>query len=171
MNREELYEELVSEGTWASDSSPAPVVNPKEGAGAQKPASWSVIPRWVIMGLGRVMQIGAAKYDAFNYRDSNVSAMTYVDAIERHLQLWQDGEEIDEETGVSHLFSVMASCSILLDAQANGTMADNRPKTGRTRKFLDELTRLMATVPLPPKNPNAPSLRKRVVFNDQGSPN
>lgn len=127
----------------------APIVNPKELAGSKKPAIWNVVPRWVVALVGRVMSVGAAKYGRFNYRDSNVSAMTYVDAMERHLQLWQDGEDKDEETGVSHLASVMASCAILLDAQANGRLGDDRPKTGLARKTLDELQELLVSLPLP----------------------
>ena len=102
---------------------PSAIINPKEIAGAKKPAIWQVMPRWVILLAGRVMSVGAAKYGPFNYRDSNVSAMTYVDAIERHMQLWQDGEDDDDETGVSHLA---------------------RQKTGMARKTLDCLALLNA---------------------------
>ena len=119
-----------------------PVVNPKETAGAIKAPSWSVMPRWVILLVGRVMAIGAAKYGAFNYRDSSISASTYQDAMERHAQLWFDGEDDDPETGVSHLASIIASCSLLLDAQASGKLDDNRQKTGRAREVLDALDRM-----------------------------
>jgi hypothetical protein len=125
------------------------IINPKEIAGAKKPAIWQVMPRWVILLAGRVMSVGAAKYGVFNYRDSNVSAMTYVDAIERHMQLWQDGENDDPETGVSHLAHVIAGCAILLDAQANGTLGDDRQKTGMARKTLNMLEGLLTSHPLP----------------------
>lgn len=124
-------------------------VNPKDAIGATKPPTWSVVPRWLMLGLGRVMQIGAAKYGAFNYREAPVRASIYVEAIERHMQLWQDGEDKDPETGVSHLFSVMAGCAILADAQANGTWKDDRQKTGLARKFMDELQELMNSTTLP----------------------
>lgn len=121
------------------------VVNPKEIAGSKKPETWSVMPRWVVLLVGRVMAIGAAKYGAFNYRESAIAASTYQDAIERHLQLWFDGEDTDEETGVSHLASVIASCTLLLDAQATGKLHDNRQKTGIVRRTLDQLTALKGT--------------------------
>lgn len=157
-NREELYEELVDDAPPTDPFSP--VTNPKEGAGAKKPPTWSVMPRWIIFLVGRVMQIGAAKYDAFNYRDAPITASTYEDAIERHLALWFDGENNDPETGVSHLASVIASCALLLDSQAGEMLVDNRQKTGKVRNALDALDDLMARSPLPPKNPNAPSLQK-----------
>lgn len=130
------------------ESTPA-VVNPKELAGAKKPAVWSVMPRWVALAVGRVMSVGAAKYGAFNYRDSNIAASTYQDAIERHLALWFDGEDNDDETGVSHLASVVASCALLMDAQQTGRLHDDRQKTGNVRPYLDELTELLKTKPLP----------------------
>jgi hypothetical protein len=125
------------------------IVNPKELAGSLKAPIWQVLPRWVILLVGRVMQVGAAKYGAFNYRSSNVWAMTYVDAIERHMQLWQDGEDDDPETGVSHLAHVMAGCAILLDAQANKRLGDDRPVTGRVREAFKLLDGLRETHPLP----------------------
>lgn len=125
------------------------VINPKELAGAKKPATWSVTPRWVTLAVGRVMSVGAAKYGAFNYRESNIAASTYQDAIERHLGLWFDGENSDSETGVSHLASVIAGCTLLMDAQATGRLSDDRQKTGLTRKTLDALEQLLVTLPLP----------------------
>jgi len=124
-------------------------VNPKETAGAKKPSVWSVFPRWVVLAVGRVMSVGAAKYGAFNYRQSRISASIYEDAIERHAALWFDGEDNDPETGVSHLASVMASCILLMDAQRTGQLDDNRQKTGIVRQELDALEKLLVTLPLP----------------------
>ena len=135
-------------------SYPAPpetTVNPKELAGSRKPATWSVMPRWVSLLVGRVMSVGAAKYGAFNYRESRIAASTYQDAMERHASLWFDGEDNDPETGVSHLASIIASCSLLLDAQASGKLDDDRQKTGRVREWLDALEGLLVTLPLPAK--------------------
>lgn len=127
----------------------AAIVNPKELAGAKKPASWSVMPRWVMLQVGRVMSVGAAKYGAFNYRDSSISASVYQDAMERHLQLWFDGEDTDDETGVSHLASVIASCALLMDAQITGKLNDDRQKTGLVREQLKFLEQLLIDLPLP----------------------
>ena len=121
-------------------------VNPKELAGSKKPAVWAVTPRWVVLLLGRVMTIGANKYGAFNYRESSIAASTYQDAIERHAQLWFDGEDDDPETGVSHLASIMASCALLLDAQQTGKLSDDRQKTGIVRKTLNKLEALLKPV-------------------------
>lgn len=126
-------------------------VNPKEIAGSKKPSTWSVFPRWVMLAVGRVMSVGAAKYGAFNYRETNISASVYQDAMERHMQLWFDGEDDDPETGVSHLASVIASAALLMDAQITGKLHDDRQKTGIVRPYLDVLQDLLKTSPLPTK--------------------
>jgi hypothetical protein len=94
------------------------------------------------------MSVGAAKYSPFNYRESRIAASTYQDAMERHLQLWFDGEDNDDETGVSHLASVIASCALLMDAQATGKLDDDRQKTGLVRPQLDALEQLLIDKPL-----------------------
>jgi hypothetical protein len=101
-----------------------------------------------MLQVGRVMSVGAAKYSPFNYRESRIAASTYQDAMERHLQLWFDGEDNDDETGVSHLASVIASCALLMDAQATGKLDDDRQKTGLVRPQLDALEQLLIDKPL-----------------------
>lgn len=128
---------------WEPQETTPEGVNPKELAGAKKPSTWSVMPRWIVLLVGRVMSIGAAKYGAFNYRETSISASVYQDAMERHLQLWFDGEDNDPETQVSHLASVIASCALLLDAQATGKLHDDRQKTGIVRPKLEALEALI----------------------------
>lgn len=124
-------------------------VNPKEAAGSKKPGVWSVFPRWVSLLVGRVMETGASKYGRFNYRETPIAVSTYEDAMERHAQLWFDGEDNDPESGVSHLAHVIACATLLLDAQATGKLVDNRQKTGIVRKTLEELEELRRTLPFP----------------------
>lgn len=123
--------------------------NPKEAAGAKKPAIWSVMPRWVTLLVGRVMQTGAAKYGKFNYRETPIYASTYEDAIDRHIQLWFDGEDTDSESGVSHLAHVIACAVLLLDSQATGKLVDDRQKTGLARRAMNDMEGLLRTLPLP----------------------
>ena len=71
---------------------------------------------------------GALKYGRKNYTDAPVKAMVYAGAARRHLAKWISGEECDQETKVPHLASVLCSIAIILDAEHNGTLIDNRPK-------------------------------------------
>jgi hypothetical protein len=111
-------------------------VNPKTAAGAKKPSLFSVIPTAALLHLGEVMRVGAKKYGPFNWRETPVPAETYVDAIGRHLLSWQDGESVDPESGMSHLAHIMASCAILIDAEENQMLHDDRPRAGRVGEMI-----------------------------------
>jgi hypothetical protein len=71
---------------------------------------------------------GDLKYGFRNWRQKDVVANIYIDAALRHLQQWSEGEEYAEDSGVHHLGHARACLGILLDAQANGNLIDNRAK-------------------------------------------
>ena len=100
--------------------------NPKTALGAAKP-KLSDTPTIAIRELGQVMSMGAAKYGRFNWRDKTVSSSVYYDAALRHMMAWFDGEDMDPESGLSHLAHVMACMAILRDAADRGKLNDNRP--------------------------------------------
>lgn len=155
--QDQLLAELRDFGVFADaveeSLDTASAVNPKEIAGSKKPGVFSVFPRWVSLLVGRVMETGASKYGKFNYRDSTISASVYEDAMERHAQLWFDGEDNDPESGVSHLAHVIACATLLLDAQASGKLHDNRQKTGVVRRTLSHLEQLRKDLPFPGDKP------------------
>lgn len=70
---------------------------------------------------------GASKYGPYNWRESGVKCSTYYGAILRHLTTWADGHDTDPDSGRSHLAHIIASCNILLDADYNGMLEDDRP--------------------------------------------
>ena len=100
--------------------------NPKTGAGTKKPPL-GLIPSPALVELAVAMALGAKKYGPYNWRKDGVSSSIYLDAAERHLRAFLDGEDTDPESGASHLGHVMACCAILIDARACGTLNDNRP--------------------------------------------
>ncbi len=99
--------------------------NPKEGLGIKK-ACLRYTPAALVLWVGEVMKTGAVKYGPFNWRENPVEAMTYAEAIERHLLAWREGQDNAEDSGLPHLAHIAASCAILLDADACGQMIDNR---------------------------------------------
>lgn len=109
--------------------------NPKKQFGALK-APMHCVPNTALIELNAVMGGGAHKYGIYNFRDTNIDAMTYIAAIRRHLFLWEDGEDIDDESRRSHLAHIMACCALALDAQWTGKLVDNRSKTGLTGTIL-----------------------------------
>jgi hypothetical protein len=99
--------------------------DPKGAAGALK-TPLSLIPPFAMEQTAWVHKLGAEKYGPFNWRETGVCASTYVNAIMRHLNAWRDGENLDPESGISHLAHVACSCNILLDADHCGTLQDDR---------------------------------------------
>ena len=101
--------------------------NPKTKFGKAKP-SLENVPIIPIYVLAQAMDDGAVKYGRLNYREKEVPAMIYVEAAKRHLHAWQDHAEHAPDSGVHHLGHVMACCAILLDAQAQNCLIDDRPE-------------------------------------------
>lgn len=114
--------------------------NPKKALGSTKP-SIQFIPPIAILEEAVVMALGAEKYGPFNWNDKPVDASTYYSAAFRHLASWFAGEEIDRESGASHLAHARACLGILIDAQANGSLLDDRPKTTHVGDAIKRLTK------------------------------
>jgi hypothetical protein len=82
---------------------------------------------------------GALKYGRSNWRHTGVRSSVYVDACQRHLAAWFEGENEDEE-GVPHLSAALACLAIIVDCQAAGKLKDDRQFPGGHRKLIDSLT-------------------------------
>src|SRR5437899_3061811 len=62
----------------------------------------SLIPRDAQLAEADVLAFGAKKYAAHNWR-KGMAWSRLGDAAMRHLLAWLDGEDVDPETGLSHL--------------------------------------------------------------------
>lgn len=111
--------------------------NPKSAEGAKK-AQLHLVPGSALVAEAGVFQLGAKKYGAFNWRERSVAATVYQSAALRHLLSWFDGEDIDPESGQSHLAHARACLGILLDAAACGNLIDDRPTKGATSRIIQE---------------------------------
>lgn len=120
-------------------------MNPKDLVGAKK-APTRYVPQALVLEVAPVMATGAAKYGPFNWREQPVSAVTYAEAMQRHLSAWVEGQDKAEDSGLSHLAHIAASCGILLDAAANGTMLDDRV-TGPAADILRRLDQSLKPAP------------------------
>ena len=86
------------------------------------------IPWTVLASDARVHAHGAEKYGERNWRIDKILASTYEGAIMRHLMAWAMGEDIDPDSGEPHLNHIRACCAVVLDAQASGTLIDDRDR-------------------------------------------
>jgi len=99
--------------------------DPKGTAGAVK-VPLGLIPPHAMEQTAWVHKLGADKYGPWNWRETGVCASTYVNAILRHLNAWRDGEDLDPESGISHLAHVACSANILMDAEYCDKLQDDR---------------------------------------------
>lgn len=85
---------------------------------------------------------GHEKYGNLNWRAAGVRVSVYVDALQRHVAAWFEGEECDPDDGVPHLAAALSCLAILVDAQAHGQIIDDRAFTPAPgfRKLLEQLT-------------------------------
>jgi hypothetical protein len=76
----------------------------------------SLISSKFLVGLAKALTYGAKKYakdgksGAHNWRKGLSISRTY-DALQRHLVAWNDGENIDEDSGLPHLY--LAACELM----------------------------------------------------------
>jgi hypothetical protein len=99
--------------------------NPKQAYGDKK-IPMTLAPSTFIAGTNLAMLEGMLKYGESNYLAVPVEAMTYADALDRHMSAWIHGEDIDPESGLDHLFKASACLAILIGAKYAGSLIDNR---------------------------------------------
>lgn len=137
--------------------------NPKDALGILKIAA-SVLPQPVLWEASLGMLEGSLKYGRHNYRVIGVRGTVYFDAAFRHLSSWYEGEDLDPDSGLSHITKAITSLIVLRDAMIRGNWVDDRPpKTDpallvelnkRVRALLEKYPEPVVPyteVPLPPR--------------------
>lgn len=111
-------------------------LNPKDAVGRKKDPI-HLIPTEALRVESHAMRYGAYEakrvdgslgYGPFNWRQTKVSYIIYLDAIARHNMRLIDGEDIDLDSLTHHLGHIRANAGILLDAIRTGSLVDDRPK-------------------------------------------
>jgi hypothetical protein len=110
--------------------------NPKDVIGSNK-VPFSTIPATVVTELAIAMGEGAVKYGKFNWRSEGVRSSIYYDAVLRHLIAWQEGEDIDPDSGLSHITKAIASLTVLRDAMIQDNWVDDRPPESKNTPIAD----------------------------------
>lgn len=110
--------------------------NPKTIHGLKK-ISTHLVPPSAILSVAEVFALGAKKYGPYNWRERMVSSSVYYAAAMRHLMQWWDGEDLDPESGQSHLGHAIACMSILIDGASISKLNDDRPPKGAASKIIN----------------------------------
>ena len=100
--------------------------NPKDAIGIKK-VPFSTVSAPVIAEIGLAMLEGSRKYGRHNYRAIGVRASVYYDACLRHIMSWWEGEDIDPDSGLSHITKALACLAVLRDAMILDKCCDDRP--------------------------------------------
>lgn len=85
----------------------------------------SLIPTDALVGMGNALKYGEQKYGTHNYRNG-LAFSRLVDACLRHLSSWNEGENNDPESGLSHLDHALASLAMLKFMDVNRQDMDDR---------------------------------------------
>lgn len=128
--------------------------NPKSLVGTFKWRQFFTIPQRVLWEVGVAMLGGGMKYGRHNYRVTGVRASVYVDASMGHISQWVEGEDMDPESGLSHITMAITSLIVLRDGMLEDNFTDDRPPQhhglDEHRKFLqDRVKALEAAYPEP----------------------
>jgi Domain of unknown function (DUF5664) len=117
--------------------------NPKDMVGVRK-VPMSTVPANVLAEVGVAMLEGASKYGRHNYRAVGVRGSVYYDGTMRHLMDWWEGQDLDPDSGMSHITKAITSLIVLRDAMIQGKFTDDRPP--RSKPFYPALNALAGDI-------------------------
>lgn len=92
-----------------------------------------LIPVSALKCFAKVLAHGANKYDDRNW-ELGIDYNRVYGALLRHVTAWWDNEDIDKDSGLSHLSHALCNMAFLCAYEADKEryfMYDNRPKKGK----------------------------------------
>lgn len=87
----------------------------------------SYAPACLSRAAARGFEYGANKYARDNWR-KGFPYSTVIDSLTRHLDAWREGEDIDAESGLSHVDLIACNVAMLADMIERGTGTDDRSR-------------------------------------------
>lgn len=87
-----------------------------------------LIPEELLIEVAKVLEFGANKYSPNGWRQGMDWSRVYA-ALMRHITAWNAGEDLDPETGLSHMAHAGCCVAFLLNYQSLGVGTDDRYKT------------------------------------------
>lgn len=87
----------------------------------------SLVPARPLIEVARVLTYGASKYDRHNWR-KGMAWSRLLDASLRHITAFNDGEDVDPETGICHLAHAICGLMFVLEYTQTHPVLDDRYK-------------------------------------------
>lgn len=119
--------------------------NPKDIIGSDK-LPLHLVPSTAIAFASLAHLEGACKYGRFNWRSAGVRSSIYVDALERHISRWFNGEDLDNDSGLHHLAHASACINILIDSMVCGKLEDDRPPAAPVGDLIKQSEKLVKLI-------------------------
>lgn len=116
--------------------------NPKDIIGSDK-LPLSLVPGTTKAYLTLGHFEGMLKYGLVNWRAAGIRVSIYLDALERHVEKFKNGEWSDPVTRVPHLANALCCLSIIVDAYECGKLVDDRPKQAPVAQLIDECAEIV----------------------------
>lgn len=86
-----------------------------------------LLPRPALEAIAEVLAFGARKYSRWNWRDG-IAYSRVLGALLRHVHAYNDGEDLDPETGLSHMAHAGCCITFLLTYIKERPELDDRYK-------------------------------------------
>jgi len=84
-----------------------------------------LVPVSMFKALAKVFGAGADKYGDFNWQKGFPWLQPYASCM-RHLTAWWEGEDIDQESGLPHIYHAAANIAMLVEFIDKNKGRDNR---------------------------------------------
>lgn len=91
---------------------------------------WSLIDWPSLYGFVRVLMFGCKKYAPFNWQ-KGMAITWHQESLMRHLTASMSGEDIDPETGETHMSHIMCNAMFIEWTLKNRKDMDDRPKASK----------------------------------------
>ena len=113
--------------------------NPKDIRAVKKWGRFSCVPWPVIWEVCAALDEGSRKYGRHNWREAGVLYSVYFDATLRHLTAHWEHEDLDPDSGLSHITKAIASLIVLRDAMIQENYIDDRPPKSNVKETRERL--------------------------------
>jgi hypothetical protein len=85
------------------------------------------VPSSLNFAVAKTLQYGAQKYAHSNWR-KGMSWVGVYDCLDRHMKKWLDGESVDEESLLPHLYHAACNIAFLIEYMETFPQGDDRYK-------------------------------------------
>jgi len=99
------------------------------------------VPSSLNFAVAKTLMYGAQKYEKGNWR-KGMSWMSVYDCLQRHMMKWLDGEMVDEESGLPHLYHAACNIAFLIEYAETCPELDDRLKDMRINMAQDSFDKI-----------------------------